>query len=456
MEKTSKKILIKKIIKESILSSTGHGFPNIIRSEKWPFKILWILSTLVSIGLCSLLIIQSILLYFSYEVTTKIRVISEFKSEFPTITVCNINFFTTQLITDTFGSDFNSTPDDFFFDLGFRDKIPKNLDLKLFGDSKEKLIKTAKESIYSINMSQIKYFYHPEHGNCYQINSGFDQNGHQVPLITFLRPGRIAAISLILNVSLHQELRKHNMNMAGIIFIHNKTQSPLSVDGVIVSPGFITNIGLMRTFSHQKPKPYSSCDGSVDKMENYDSNLYKLILAKTKFYHRKVCIDLCYQEQLIIKCNCTDSVVESVFEHNHCQFDDVCLNEVYDYTFKNVDKICYSKCPFECDKFVYTKMISINKFGEEWKKSYETFYGLENRTIGDELAVVRIYYEALDFTEITETPTLSIVSLIANIGGVIGLFLGLSVLSFVEVIDIIIQILSLFFNKKINLVALIN
>lgn len=451
MTDDSKLNSVKKILKETILSSTGHGYPNIVRTNKWPIRLLWIISTLVSIGLCSLLIIQSILSYFKYEVTTKIRVINEFNSEFPTITVCNLNFLTTELFSQTFGKNFNSLPDEQFADLNFRNMIESKLDLKAFGDSKEKLIFKALENVYPINETQIVYFYHPEHGNCYQINSGFDQNGNRVPLLRFLRSGRIQAITLWLNVSLFKELRKYYMNNGGIVFIHNKTESPLNVDGVIVSPGFITNIGITRTFSYQKEKPFSNCDGNTDKIENYDSKLYKLVFETKKKYNSKICIDFCYQEQLILKCNCTDKAVIAFNEHKYCKYDDVCLNRVYEETFKNLDKICYEKCPLECEKISYLKTISSTKLGnDEWMKYYQEFYTLENSSVSQELAVVNIYYESLAYTEITEAPTVSEISLLSNIGGLTGLFLGLSLLSFIELIELIFLILFLFVSKKIS------
>ena len=152
--------------------------------------------------------------------------------------------------------------------------------------------------INHLNLSFISYFCHPEHGNCYKINSGYDENGHQVPIIKMTRPGRIQGMWIILNTSINDELKKFSVQNGGIVFITNRTESVLSVDGVMLKPGTVTNIGLSRTFLFQKPKPYSNCDGNTNKLNSFESILYKLVYDKTGQYNRKTCIDQCYQHML--------------------------------------------------------------------------------------------------------------------------------------------------------------
>ena len=56
------------------------------------------------------------------------------------------------------------------------------------------------------------------------------------------------------------------------------------------------------------------------------------------------------------------------------------------------------------------------------------------------MSVVNVYYETLSYIQIDEAPSMDFVGLLSNIGGVAGLFLGVSVLSFVEIIEGIMQI----------------
>jgi hypothetical protein len=49
---------------------------------------------------------------------------------------------------------------------------------------------------------------------------------------------------------------------------------------------------------------------------------------------------------------------------------------------------------------------------------------------------VNIFYESLSYTVSTETPQMDFVSLLANIGGNLGLFLGVSLFSICELVEV--------------------
>jgi hypothetical protein len=60
-----------------------------------------------------------------------------------------------------------------------------------------------------------------------------------------------------------------------------------------------------------------------------------------------------------------------------------------------------------------------------------------------------VFYDRLSYTEITEKPSVPFVDLVSNVGGTFGLFIGISLLSFLEVVELIYEMLSIFSNKKI-------
>jgi hypothetical protein len=72
--------------------SSGQGIPNIVRKNTASAKLIWIVFTLASVGLCGYMISRSVNQYLEYEVTTKIR--KEIKSNvpFPVISICNKTF----------------------------------------------------------------------------------------------------------------------------------------------------------------------------------------------------------------------------------------------------------------------------------------------------------------------------------------------------------------------------
>ena len=88
-EKISKYKIIKDSTKELILTSTFQGLPNLIRTKRLFFKVIWFISLLVSSSACVYYETKTILDYFDYEVMTNIETINEPNAQFPTISICN-------------------------------------------------------------------------------------------------------------------------------------------------------------------------------------------------------------------------------------------------------------------------------------------------------------------------------------------------------------------------------
>ena len=59
---------------------------------------------------------------------------------------------------------------------------------------------------------------------------------------------------------------------------------------------------------------------------------------------------------------------------------------------------------------------------------------------------VKIFYDSLSYTNTTESPQMDVVSLVASVGGNSGLFLGVSVFSLCEIVEMLIEIY--FLSKK--------
>ena len=61
---------------------------------------------------------------------------------------------------------------------------------------------------------------------------------------------------------------------------------------------------------------------------------------------------------------------------------------------------------------------------------------------------VYVYFEDFYYTSITEQPKISGESLVGNIGGLLGLFLGASLLTSVEFLDIAFSLLHLVYSRS--------
>jgi hypothetical protein len=99
-------------------------------------------------------------------------------------------------------------------------------------------------------------------------------------------------------------------------------------------------------------------------------------------------------------------------------------------------------CPLECDSISYSTTSSFH-----WTES-----PLKNSTLK-----FKIYFKELKFIRISQQPQMNISDLISGIGGILGLFLGLSFLSFVEILEFTYQIVYYTFSicKNPNRISVI-
>ena len=449
------KTKLKNVFIEWLKSSTCHGYSNILKARCFFVKIIWILFSVVSTGLCAYMVRQNIINFMENEVVTKTRIINNYIADFPTITICNMNFFTTDFsinFTRGYLDSLSESPFSSLYEYYYKNNA-KNFEeydnLKnLFGDSLDKLIIDCYFDYLPCNRTEFRLFSHPIHGNCYQFNSGFDFNETSLKLKTITNDQRSGGLRLILNISVPDSLRLLNPNSGGYIFIHNQTNLPMMVDPLTFSPKTETNIALYRTFYQLTEKPYSNCQ----KENNFDSFLkskgYKFDNNYQNEYTQLLCFSSCFQNLLIENCGCQEIYFPTF------QGFALCINESQYYCidryFVDVEyaRFCFEECPLECsgmwfDKTVSTNHISILKYQELFKRyvKEQQIINVNANDSFDEIAIINIYYRKLGYTQINESPKIIFVDLLSSIGGIGGLFLGISVLTLVEVLELIFLII---------------
>ena len=73
------------------------------------------------------------------------------------------------------------------------------------------------------------------------------------------------------------------------------------------------------------------------------------------------------------------------------------------------------------------------------RKDFETT-NLTTEKARKSFTIINAYYDSLSYTELTESPQMDIIALLASIGGNLGLFLGVSVFSLCELIVVFMEI----------------
>jgi len=146
-----------------------------------------------------------------------------------------------------------------------------------------------------------------------------------------------------------------------------------------------------------------------NKSEEYDSNFHYYFTNQNQYYDKffNIEYDNCWQKNKSL-ISSVDSKFESI----------------------GANKICEKQCPMECDSISYSLTIQ------------------GNYLFLDGLSHVYIYFPDFYYTSITEQPKTTFDQLISNIGGLLGLFIGGSLMSFFEIFELLISILVIMFKSS--------
>ena len=452
---------LKKIIEEGFTYSTIHGLPNIATNKHVPIKILWTVCLLVSTGVCSFLIITGVMSYLEYDVISKVSIFNEVTSPFPTISICNIypyvngnssNFVRNTLIEQNFSQFLN------YSDNGLSLEPNKFLTnylslingVKVSNEEKKSYSLTLDEMLISClyastacNASDFEWYYDTLYGNCYMFNKGSNSS---IKMST--NTGKWNGLRLELYVGSINELEVNQQSSGAHIFIHNHTIKPNSYSGIDVSTSTNTNIAVSRMFFKKLSLPYSDCVSASDSI------YYKFLVDLNGKYRYRDCIMLCFQREVIENCKCRDVTLPTLDTATRMCLNNNdltgCLYPLFtNFSRWNMEEVC-PYCKYECETVLYGYSSSFNEYPSE---EYGNFLlrlnkiKAKNVTNFDQLKrnvlSLNIYYDDLQYRLVEEVPAMDLFTLISNVGGTLGLFLGMSFLSFLEIAELLLEIILL-------------
>ena len=165
------------------------------------------------------------------------------------------------------------------------------------------------------------------------------------------------------------------------------------------------------------PKPYTICENDID------TTIYKEIVNSNIKYTKEFCLTFCFSKKMSQNFNCTSpNIYENKLYPNACDLDSV-KNE-YSNDFLSE---CNPQCPLECEStsFPYSSYVYQSRTQNIFNINYQ--FG------------IHLYFEASRYTVISQIAKTTLPDIVSIVGGTLGLFLGLSLLSFVEIFDFIME-----------------
>ena len=247
-------------------------------------------------------------------------------------------------------------------------------------------------------------------------------------------------------------------------FIQNASDYPFTAKP---SPFFLTpitgtTISVKRSFYSQFnewPYAYSECrvkeNNELIGEPLVEPYLFDQVVANNFTYTRETCINFCAQLMSKQVCNCNYYAWPlRVDDFDICltSAQTACAMNFFYNTFIVGDFIknnCLDKCPIECNIRTFTTSQSYFKFPNSNQVANLLYYddvfmpAHTNQTdatdfysLYDNMLSVSVFYESLSYSITEERPAIVMTELIGSIGGHLHLFLGMSLLSFFEIIEL--------------------
>ena len=480
----------KELLKEFAENSTTHGLGNIYRAKSKLIRVLWILCFLASCGYCFYQLVISVLDYLTFSTMSKYHVINEIPMVFPAVDVCVLNAYDASKVKTDIEKLKSTNPNIlnlksypyFIQSIDYlSDSLKANLERMWENQSNAESLKKSYE--FTLNQLLIScrfqdsacfpdnftYFHSFEFGACFSFNSGLNS-----PIQKLNQAGEKYGLQLELFAGdPTQQVQNTYLNGFRIIVHNQSVDSFVLEDGQNIPVGRQFSIAIQRNFISYLPLPYNDCieENFNDFNQNYLIDFIRTFLNKTT-YSKKYCQKICTQLYAIKKCGCYDYSLPYIPDYKKdnlrvfgCFSDQdlTCLEYNYNILFENFFE-CDQFCLMECKPKYFSKLVTMGTYPTTWYANQLFKSNMLNKTLinnnlnssilsltylQNTVSKVNVFYQQMMFISVTETQALSLSDLISFIGGNLGLFLGMSFLSVVEVIDIVIQIFRMLISRAI-------
>ena len=422
------------------------------------------------LAVCVWLIVGSVHEFLRCDVTTLTREVEDRTPLFPTITICPLFPFNSDTAADLIirsSAAAGHTPNN-------NSEVVRLLEkwsLEQTGSHMNESVKRSLSQLEGImncrigdracNSSDFQWIWMPKYYGCYRFNSGFDANDRAVPMHRAVElTGSPLTFTIQFNSDPSKKVKHLSNNWLGhlskpgfYVFVQNASHSPLNPTPptITLTASSVFYAKLKRSFHSQWPYNFSDC--RVDEHnepigepldESADSTIFDQARHSGYDYTRNTCIHLCAQLFTRRACRCDSfdlpplTTTTNNRTANLCTSENetACASQFFYGEFMSGDFIkhnCSDKCPLEC----YSSQLNFNSMRRIYYPPNEDKNKNENSFEPRGYYMYSISYESpLMAIGVEERPKISLDELVGTIGGQLQLLLGMSLLSFVELIEL--------------------
>ncbi|CAM9628538.1 acid-sensing ion channel 1-like isoform X3 [Lampetra fluviatilis] len=436
-------------------SSTLHGINHIFVFGRLSVRrAIWTLAFLGSLGLLLLECAERVQYFFEYPHVTALDEVAARRMNFPAVTFCNLNEFRFSRMTrnDLYHAGWFlallnerlEVPDPDLVDPHILAQLRERADFRNFksrpfsmrefyertGHELKDMMLNCKFRGVTCTPSNFTTVF-TRYGKCYMFNSGKDGR----PLLTTLKGGTGNGLEIMLDIQQDEYLpvwgeTDETSFEAGVrVQIHSQSEPPFIHElGFGVAPGFQTFVSTQEQRLIYLPSPWGDCKADPINSDFFDT------------YSITACRIDCETRYVVENCNCR--MVHMPGDAPYCtpeQYKE-CADPALDFLVEKDDNFCV--CDTPCNTTRYGKELSMVKIPSKASAKYlAKKYNKTEDYIRENVLVLDIFFEALNYETIEQKKAYEVAGLLGDIGGQMGLFIGASILTILEIFDYLYEVL---------------
>ena len=417
-----------------------HGWPKLITAPTWKRKVIWLLCCGVALGYFIYFAREIIISHLKRETYATIKVTPKKEMPLPAINFCNTNFgdltdplaespiFQTMPVncSNYSSSHFINNKNEEFFQIG----------CKMFMAASSSPVGFKRST--KIRFPQ-QFNFLPFSWPCFTLNKNekfkqrdpSERDGIRI-ILFYNQTERSRVITNYSDFLIKDERR-------GIyVDIHDPAEYYNKAEGIYLMPGHQTFISVKKTTVIRLESPFSDC-------LNEDKNPQEIVIPGK--YTADSCRFECFSKNIYKKCGLLPPAFRSFFNQSMLRQKDTLT--------KRSNTQCYFKkafaydtsecdCRSPCKKIIFEKNVKYNQWPQEWQLEtlapmFSEVTKIPEKDVTIELLRKHLIYVAIYYGEMSETESRQVeayggAKVLSDFGGQMGIFLGASFISIIEIV----------------------
>ncbi|XP_055934087.1 degenerin del-1-like isoform X2 [Argiope bruennichi] len=321
--------------------------------------------------------------------------------------------------------------------------MPSTKELYHYGVTFDSLVASCSFEGRRCHRENFTVLYDPTYGKCYMFNYvGYNIPGADKP-IEIERYGSTSGLQLLLRVTDRKALDLLRREIGARIVIHDPHILPFVAEyGVNVRPRDMTAVELSLSNVQRLGNPWGSCEDENKQLYNGDP--YTLL----------GCEKSCGYKHMATQCNCTmrhylrgTILSNTSSQFPFCNITDEVQRECAYRVSQSIEKMTGCDCKAPCRETVYSYTVTSSELNENYYRTVKAVRTLTLDSEGEKVHMnysdvksmvgVKVYYNTFQVSNSNEVASYSWETLMANIGGNLGFFMGLTLVTFLEIAEFI-------------------